>query len=110
MEKAFLVVVLDLVVALHGLCVTRWCSTASSAVLMMSVIRIRIRLATLSPCPINTLANGRRFHRLYRSITLMGWTWAWTTVVRVAVSWMLDWAIRRLDVDVGNAASFWILG
>lgn len=31
-------------------------------------------------------------------------------MVRLAVSWMLDWAIRRLDVDVGNTASFWVLG
>ena len=105
-----LVVILDLVVALHGLCVTRRCGTAFSALFVMSVVRIRMRLATLSPCPVNTLAHSRCFHRLYRSITLMCRTWAWTTMVRVAVSWMLDWAIWGLDVDVGNAASFWVLG
>ena len=38
------------------------------------------------------------------------WTWARTTVVRVAVCWMLS-ALRSwvLHVDVGYAAAFWIL-
>ena len=41
---------------------------------------------------------------------MMCGTWAWPAMVRVAVSWVLDWAVWRLNVDVGNASPFWVLG
>lgn len=98
---------LHLMVALNSLRVTRWwCRTASGSMLVVLMIRSYVRLAALSPRPINILAYDRRFYRLYRSITLRR---PRTAVVRVAVSWMVDGSSWRLDVDVGNAASLGIL-